>query len=139
MGSLNRVTLLGRLGKDPETRNTTSGNAVCNFTLATSEKRGDGSGGQTEHTEWHRIVCFGRQAEVAQQYLKKGHMTLVEGRLQTREYTQENVKKYATEIVVYQIQLIPQGEKRDAAPAVPAAAAGSWEPVKKDADEEFNF
>ena len=112
MASVNKVILLGNLGRDPETRYTTNGDAVTNLRIATSEQWKDKSGEKQERTEWHSVVLFGRQAEVAGEYLKKGRSVYIEGRLQTRKYTdKEGVEKYATEIVADRMQLI--GGARD--------------------------
>jgi single-strand DNA-binding protein len=113
MASVNKVILLGNLGRDPETRYTTGGDAVTNLNIATSEQWKDKSGEKQERTEWHRVVLFGRQAEVAGEYLKKGRSVYIEGRLQTRKYTdKDGVEKYSTEIVADRLQLI--GTARDA-------------------------
>jgi single-strand DNA-binding protein len=113
MASVNKVILLGNLGRDPETRYTTGGDAVTNLNIATSETWKDKSGEKQEKTEWHRVVLFGRQAEVAGEYLKKGRSVYIEGRLQTRKYTdKDGVEKYSTEIVADRMQLI--GGARDA-------------------------
>ena len=107
MASVNKVILLGNLGRDPETRYTTGGDAVCNLSIATSEQWKDKSGEKQEKTEWHRVVLFGRQAEIAGEYLKKGRSVYIEGRLQTRKYTdKDGVEKYSTEIVGDRMQLI---------------------------------
>ncbi len=107
MASVNKVILLGNLGRDPETRYTTGGEAVTNLNIATSEQWKDKSGEKQERTEWHRVVLFGRQAEVAGEYLKKGRSVYIEGRLQTRKYTdKDGVEKYSTEIVGDRMQLI---------------------------------
>ena len=112
MASVNKVILLGNLGRDPETRYTTGGDAVTNLNIATSEQWKDKSGEKQERTEWHRVVLFGRQAEVAGEYLKKGRSVYIEGRLQTRKYTdKDGVEKYSTEIVADRMQLI--GGARD--------------------------
>ena len=114
MASVNKVILLGNLGRDPETRYTTGGDAVTNLNIATSEQWKDKSGEKQERTEWHRVVLFGRQAEVAGEYLKKGRSVYIEGRLQTRKYTdKDGVEKYSTEIVADRMQLI--GGARDSA------------------------
>jgi single-strand DNA-binding protein len=113
MASVNKVILLGNLGRDPETRYTTGGDAVCNLSIATSEQWKDKNGEKQERTEWHRVVLFGRQAEIAGEYLKKGRSVYVEGRLQTRKYTdKDGVEKYSTEIVGDRMQLLGSG--RDA-------------------------
>ena len=107
MASVNKVILLGNLGRDPETRYTTGGDAVTNLNIATSEQWKDKSGEKQERTEWHRVVLFGRQAEIAGEYLKKGRSVYIEGRLQTRTYTdKDGVEKYSTEIVGDRMQLI---------------------------------
>ena len=113
MASVNKVILLGNLGRDPETRYTTGGDAVTNLNIATSEQWKDKSGEKQERTEWHRVVLFGRQAEIAGEYLKKGRSVYIEGRLQTRKYTdKDGVEKYSTEIVGDRMQLLGSG--RDA-------------------------
>ena len=112
MASVNKVILLGNLGRDPETRYTTGGDAVTNLRIATSEQWKDKSGEKQERTEWHTVVLFGRTAEIAAEYLKKGRSVYIEGRLQTRKYTdKEGVEKYSTEIVADRMQLI--GGARD--------------------------
>ena len=110
MASVNKVILLGNLGRDPETRYTTGGDAVCNLSIATSEQWKDKNGEKQERTEWHRVVLFGRQAEIAGEYLKKGRSVYIEGRLQTRKYTdKDGVEKYSTEIVADRMQLLGSG------------------------------
>ena len=112
MSSVNKAIILGNLGKDPETRYTQNGDAVTNITVATNEKWKDKNGEKQERTEWHRVVLFGRQAEVAGEYLKKGSSVYLEGKLQTRKYTdREGVEKYSTEIVADRMQLL--GGPRD--------------------------
>ena len=107
MASVNKVIILGNLGRDPETRYTTGGDAVTNLNIATSEQWKDKAGEKQERTEWHRVVLFGRQAEIAGEYLKKGRSVYIEGRLQTRKYTdKDGVEKYSTEIVGDRMQLI---------------------------------
>lgn len=98
---VNKCILIGNLGGDPETRYMPNGNAVCNITLATSDSWKDRNTGQLqERTEWHRVVFFGKLAEIAGQYLKKGSKVYIEGRLQTREWEKDGIKRYTTEIVV---------------------------------------
>jgi len=107
MASVNKVILIGNLGRDPETRYTTGGDAVTNLNIATSEQWKDKSGEKQERTEWHRVVLFGRQAEIAGEYLKRGRSVYIEGRLQTRKYTdKDGVEKYSTEIVGDRMQLL---------------------------------
>jgi len=107
MASVNKVILIGNLGRDPETRYTTGGDAVTNLRIATTDTWKDKSGEKQEKTEWHTVVLFGRQAEIAGEYLKKGRPVYIEGRLQTRKYTdKEGVEKYSTEIVGDRMQLL---------------------------------
>jgi single-strand DNA-binding protein len=107
MASVNKVILLGNLGRDPETRYTTGGDAVTTLNIATSEQWKDKSGEKQERTEWHRVVLFARLAEIAGEYLKKGRSVYIEGRLQTRKYTdKDGVEKYSTEIVADRMQLL---------------------------------
>ena len=111
MASVNKVILIGNLGRDPETRYTTGGDAICNLNIATSEQWKDKSGEKQEKTEWHRVVLFGRQAEIAGEYLKKGRSVYIEGRLQTRKYTdKDGVEKDSTEIVGDRMQLLGSRE-----------------------------
>ena len=110
MASVNKVILIGNLGRDPETRYTTGGDAVTNLRIATTETWKDKAGEKQEKTEWHSVVLFGRQAEIAGEYLKKGRSVYIEGRLQTRKYTdKEGVEKYSTEIVGDRMQLLGSG------------------------------
>ena len=99
-GSVNKVILIGNLGRDPEVRYTPSGQAVANFTVATNEAWTDKAGQKQERTEWHRVVVWGKAAENCGEYLSKGRQVFIEGRLQTREWTnKEGAKQYTTEIV----------------------------------------
>ena len=107
MASVNKVILIGNLGKDPETRYLPSGDAVSNFSIATTEKLKDKSGAMQEHTEWHRISFFGRQAEIAGEYLKKGSPVYIEGRIRTRKWQdKEGQDRFTTEIVGDRMQLL---------------------------------
>ena len=118
--SVNRVILVGRLGRDPETRYTSSGQAVCNFTLATDETYKDRAGERQKRTEWHRIVVWAKQAEIAQQYLHKGSLVYIEGRIQTRQWDdKEGQKRTSVEIVANRFHML--GSRSDAA----AAGAGA--------------
>ncbi len=100
MAGLNKVEIIGTLGQDPEVRYATNGNAICNLSLATSEKWKDQQGNQQERTEWHRVSLFGKVAEIAGEYLRKGVECYVCGKLQTREWEKDGIKRYTTEIVV---------------------------------------
>ncbi|MCF8216784.1 MAG: single-stranded DNA-binding protein [Chlorobium sp.] len=105
---LNKVMLIGHLGNDPELRTTASGQSVANFTVATSENFKDATGNWQERTEWHRIVSWGKLAEICNQYLKKGRQVYIEGRLQTRSWddSKSGEKKYTTEIVCTDMQML---------------------------------
>ena len=142
MASVNKVILVGNLGRDPEIRYLPSGEPVANITIATSSKYKSKTGELVEETEWHRVTFFGKLAEIVGQYLKKGRPVYVEGRLKTRKYTdKDGVEKYATDIIANEMQMLggregmgePAGDDgggydsapRRAAPAPqrPAAAA----------------
>ena len=103
---MNKAMLIGRLGKDPEIRATQTGTQVATLTLATSESYKDKNGDKQEKTEWHRLILWERKADLAQQYLKKGSQIFVEGKLQTREWEKDGVKRYTTEIVVRDMQFL---------------------------------
>jgi len=119
---LNKVTLIGNLGKDPELKYTNSGVAVATFSLATSDSWKDQEGNMQERTEWHNIVAWRKLAEICGQYLKKGSQVYIEGKIQTRSYNdKEGVKKYITEIVADQLLMLggggrPQAEQSDSVP-----------------------
>src|ERR1700691_1814786 len=106
--SVNKVILVGRLGKDPETRYTSGGQAVCNFSLATDETFKDKSGERQKRTEWHRVVVWGKLAEICQQYLKKGTMVYVEGRIPSRSWDDNTTgqKRYSTDIVANVMRML---------------------------------
>lgn len=107
MASVNKVILIGNVGRDPETRYMPSGDAMVNLSLATSEQWKDKNGEKQEKTEWHRVVIFGKTAEIAGQYLRKGSQIYIEGRLQTRKWTdKEGQERYTTEIVADRMQML---------------------------------
>ncbi|MEP7100238.1 MAG: single-stranded DNA-binding protein [Burkholderiales bacterium] len=112
MASINKVILIGNLGKDPEVRYMPSGSAICNITVATSRQwKNKDSGEKMEETEWHRVSLFDRLAEVAGEYLKKGRSVYVEGRLKTRKWTdKEGVERYTTEVIADVMQLLGSRE-----------------------------
>src|SRR5256885_9359517 len=122
--SVNKVILVGNLGKDPEVRYLPSGNPVANFSIATSENFTDKSGTKQERTEWHNVVVYGKQAELCGQYLKKGRQCYVEGRLQTRQYEAKDGTgtRYRTEIVAQRVQFL--GGRPAAADGGPADFGG---------------
>jgi single-strand DNA-binding protein len=123
--SVNKVILVGRLGKDPETRYTSGGQAVCNFSMATDESFKDRNGERQKRTEWHRIVLWGKLAEIAQQYLKKGMQVYIEGRIQSRQWDdkQTQQKRTAFEIVGNVMKML--GSRADSEAAAARAGAGS--------------
>jgi len=132
MASINKVIIVGNLGKDPESRTFPSGDMVCNVTIATTDKWKDKQTGEAkEHTEWHRVVFNGRLAEIVGQYLRKGSQVYVEGSLRTRKWTdQSGTEKYSTEIRADQMQMLGGKGKGDGgsqparAPAAPPATRG---------------
>lgn len=131
MSSVNKVILIGNLGRDPEVRYMPSGDAMANIAVATTENWKDKDGGKQEKTEWHRIVMFGKVAEIAGEYLKKGSQAYFEGRLQTRKWTdKEGAERYTTEIVADRMQML--GGKREADPVEPAPAKGGVEELEDD-------
>lgn len=104
---VNKVILVGNVGNEPEVRYMPNGNAVANVSIATSETWKDkGTGDQQEKTEWHRVVFFNRLAEIVEQYVKKGSKLYLEGRLQTRQWEQDGVKRYTTEVVASEMQML---------------------------------
>lgn len=123
MMSVNKVILVGRLGRDPETRYTGGGQAVANFSLATDESYKDRNGERQKRTEWHKIVVWGKQAEIAQQYLKKGSLVFIEGRIQSREWQdKEGQKRTSFEIVANNFRML--GGRSEGAAAGAGAGGG---------------
>ncbi len=164
MASVNKVILVGNLGRDPEVRYAPSGAAICNVTIATSRQWKDKTSGERqEETEWHRVVFYDRLAEIAGEYLKKGRPVYVEGRLKTRKWTdKDGVDKYTTEIIAQEMQLLGGREgggggggydddgggapaPRAARPAAPAPRAPAGKPAAKsssgfdDMDDDIPF
>lgn len=136
---VNKVILVGNVGNDPEVRYMPNGNAVANISIATSDTWKDKtSGDQQEKTEWHRVVFFNRLAEIVEQYVKKGSKLYVEGRLQTRSWEQDGVKRYSTEIVSNEMQMLDSrggagvgqdfGNQPAAAPAQQAQPQAATQP-----------
>lgn len=119
MASVNKVIIVGNLGRDPETRTFPSGDQVCNVTIATTDKWKDKQSGEMrEATEWHRVTFNGRLAEIAATYLAKGSQVYVEGQIRTRKYTdKDGVEKFATEIRADQMQMLGSKERQAEAPA----------------------
>jgi single-strand DNA-binding protein len=122
--SVNKAILVGRLGRDPETRFTAGGQAVANFSVATDETYKDRNGERQKRTEWHKIVVWGKQAEIAQKYLKKGSLIFIEGRIQSRDWQdKEGQKRTSFEIVATNFRML--GGRGDAAAAGAGADSGS--------------
>jgi single-strand DNA-binding protein len=156
---VNKVILVGNLGKDPEVRYTPSGQAVANFTIATNENWTDKQGQKQERTEWHRIVVWGKVAELCGEYLSKGRQVYIEGRLQTRDWTnKEGVKQYTTEVVANPVGGVvflsggdrggARGAKAGSAPAddfgapppgLDEAPAGGGGGASKSSDDDIPF
>ncbi|MDD2582497.1 MAG: single-stranded DNA-binding protein [Desulfuromonadaceae bacterium] len=142
MASLNKVMLIGNLGKDPEVRFTASGQAVASFSLATSEKFKGKSGEMEERTEWHNITLWGKLAEIAGEYLSKGKTVYIEGRLQTRKWQDKNGNdRYTTDIVGDRMQMLSaKGERSgggDTSSAQKSGGASYEEPPFQDDDIPF--
>lgn len=137
MASLNKVILIGNLGRDPEVRYTQNGTAVANFTLATNEVWTDKAGGRQERTEWHRIVVWGKQAEIAREHLAKGKQVYVEGSLQTRQWDdREGNKRTTTEVKAARVLMLGRpeggGDFRAAAPGPPQEVVAEEAPPAED-------
>ena len=130
MASINKVIIIGNLGRDPETRYMPDGGAICNISVATTDKWKDKNGEMQEKTEWHRVAFFGKLAEIAGEYLKKGSQVYVEGRLQTRKWQDKDGQdKYSTEIVANQMQMLGsrQGSGGGAGRAAETGSGGGEE------------
>jgi len=150
---INKVILVGNLGADPETRYTPSGTAITTVRLATSESWKDKqTGEQQERTEWHRVKFFGRLAEIAGEYLKKGGQVYVEGRLRTEEYEKDGIKRWSTDIVADEMQMLGSraggmgggegggGERRERGPARgPQSAPARSAPASSAPAQDSNF
>ena len=138
MASVNKVFLIGHVGKDPEIINTAGGNTIAKFSLATSEKYNG-----EEKTQWHRIVVFGKLTEIVAQYIKKGSQVYLEGKIDYQQWESEGVTKYATDIVVFQMQMLgakgqtdkpAQGSEQAQTAPIPGPAYGAGE-----ADDDIPF
>lgn len=131
MASVNKVIVLGNLGKDPDLRHLPNGDAVCNFSLATTESWKDKEGNKQDKTEWHNIVIFRKLAEIAGEYLKKGRPVYIEGRLQTRKWQDKEGKdRYTTEIVADQMQML--GSRDEAKEVAKTSAPANFEDMESD-------
>ncbi|MEQ1833524.1 MAG: single-stranded DNA-binding protein [Candidatus Eisenbacteria bacterium] len=137
MSSVNKVIIVGNLGKDPELKFTQSGVAVCNFSVATSEKWTTKEGETNNRTEWHRVTAWKAQAEACAKYLAKGSKVYVEGKLQTREWEKNGEKRYTTEIMAQSVVFLSMNGGQDeaaggGAPAAVAGAAADWQATGDD-------
>lgn len=129
MAGVNKVIIVGNLGKDPELRHTPQGNAVANFPIATSESWNDKDGSKQERTEWHRIVVWGKLAELCSKYLSKGRKAYVEGRLQTRAWDdKDGQKRYTTEIVATTVQFLDSANADRSQQNESSASSGGYDP-----------
>ena len=148
--SVNKVILVGRLGRDPETRYTSGGQAVCNFSLATDESFRDKNGERQKRTEWHKIVLWTKLAEIAQQYLKKGALVYIEGRIQSRQWDdRDGQKRTSFEIVGNVMRMLggrgesaaaaSAGAGAEAEPSAPSATAHEEAPAPDITDEDIPF
>ena len=134
--TLNKVILIGRLGQDPKLAHTTSGHPVATFSLATDESYKDKDGTKVDRAEWHRVVVWGKQSEFVTTYLTKGRQVLVEGKLQTREWTDKSqVKRYTTEIIAQRVNALDS--KRDG--TIPAPSDQDMPPEWDHANGEIPF
>ena len=124
--SVNKVILLGNVGKDPEIRATGGGTNVANFSLATTDRFKDQSGTWQDRTEWHSLVAFGRTAEIVRDYVKKGSRLYVEGKIQTRSWEKDGEKKYKTDVLVNELVLLDGGQRTEQ----------PWNPPAQQAEEE---
>ena len=148
MASVNKVILVGNLGADPETRFMPSGDPICNLRLATTDSYKDKSSGERKDTtEWHRVVMFNRLAEIAGQYLKKGSQVYIEGRIQTRKWTdKEGQERYSTEIVANEMKMLGKREgmgapqdNNDSADYAPAPRKDKPKPAFDDLGDDIPF
>ena len=138
--SVNKVILVGRLGKDPEVRAMENGRKVANFSLATDDSYKDRDGNKVDRTDWHNIVFWGPQAEIVERFLTKGKLVYVEGKLKTRSYEQDGVTKYITEVLGNQMTMLGSREDMGASNGAPAPSikASSATPVNTTAVEDVD-
>lgn len=129
---LNKVMLIGRLGKDPELKYTEKGTAYCNFSIATDESYKDENGNKVERTEWHNIVTWRKLAEICQQYLKKGSKIYCEGKLQTDSYEKDGLKRYSTKIVMTDMAMLDSKTANDKVSDESAKPVDSSNPGEED-------
>lgn len=137
---VNKAIIIGRLGQDPEVRYMPNGNAVANFTVATSEQWKDQQGQKQEKTEWHRITIYGKLAEIAGEYLHKGSNVYLEGRLQTREWTdQQQVKRYTTEIIANEMQMLDGAPQQQGQQQVQPMQQQRQQPARQQPQQGYQY
>lgn len=140
MSSLNKAMIIGRLGQDPDVRYTQSNTAVANMSIATSERYKDKSGEWKETTEWHRVVAWGRTAEICQEYLKKGSQVYIEGPIQTRQWEdKEGRTRYTTEIKALQMTMLDSKGSNGSGSAAASKQQQASEPMSSNVDLDENF
>ena len=144
ISSMNKVILIGRLGADPELKYTPNGTAQAKLNLATSERWKDNDGNNQEKTEWHRIITWRRQAEFAGEWLKKGQLVCIEGKLQTRSWEQDGQKKYMTEVVADNITMLGSkgdsgGKSPESAPKTENSTEAQQDNDDEDDDDDLPF
>ena len=141
MSSLNKAMIIGRLGADPEVRITQNNTTVANMSVATTERYKDKSGERQESTEWHRVVVWGKLAEICQKYLTKGSMVYFEGKIQTRQWeNKEGQKQYTTEINAQEMRMLDsRGEGNQGQPATGGAPASQMGDIDPDTDDDLPF
>jgi len=138
MASINKVILIGNLGQDPELKYMPSGDAVCNFTIATTEVFKDREGNQQEKTEWHRIVAFRKLAEICGEYLKKGKQVYIEGKIQTRSWEdKDGVKRFTTEVVADTMKMLGRRDEETGSTAPPPPKEGKNASLEAEDDLPF--
>ncbi|MDO8461707.1 MAG: single-stranded DNA-binding protein [Deltaproteobacteria bacterium] len=140
MASLNKVILIGNLGSDPEVRSTANNQTVATFNIATTEKWTGKTGEAAEKTEWHRIVVWGKLAEICREYLSKGRQVYIEGRLQTRQWDdKEGKKRSTTEIVAQNVQFLGSPSDRSKSAAVPTAPSFDEPAAASNTEDDIPF
>jgi single-strand DNA-binding protein len=137
---INKAILIGTLGRDPETKITSNGKSICNFSIATNETWKDKSGVKQESTEWHNISAFDRLGEICGQYLKKGSQVYIEGKIQTRKYqAQDGSDRYSTSIVAREMRMLGGKGEQSSAPAPAPTPVSSGHQPGSEFDEDIPF
>ncbi|MFC1565284.1 single-stranded DNA-binding protein [candidate division KSB1 bacterium] len=140
MGSVNKVILIGNLGQDPELKYMPNGDAVCNFTIATTDSWKNREGEQQDRTEWHRIVAFRRLAEICGEYLKKGKQVFVEGRIRTRSWDdKDGIKRYTTEVIADSMTMLGRKDDDNSGSNYNSSSGTSGKPEKFEEEDDLPF